>query len=100
MSRYRISRRARAHLKEIWKYVARHSESAADRVVGGLLDRFRFLASHPLVGTLRNDLSPGLRLFSAGTYVIFFSPTPAGVEIVAVFHGSRDYDSAFRRDDA
>jgi plasmid stabilization system protein ParE len=64
VSKYSISRRARGQLKSIWKYVAQHSRSddVADRVVSLLLDRFRFLAAHPAIGTSREDIAPGVRI--------------------------------------
>ena len=97
MSQYSISRRARGHLKGIWKYVAQqsHSDDVANRVVSQLLDRFRFLAAHPAVGTRREDVGPGVRIFSAGAYVIYFCPKKQGVSIAAVFHGARDHEAAF-----
>jgi toxin ParE1/3/4 len=39
-------------------------------------------------------LASGLRSFPVGRYVIFYMPTPKGVEIVRVLHGARDADSA------
>jgi toxin ParE1/3/4 len=97
VSRYSISWRARSHLKAIWKHVATQSKSdeVANRVVSQLLDGFRFLATHPGVGTRREDISTGVRIFSAGAYVIYFLPKRQGVSIAAVYHGARDHEAAF-----
>ncbi|MEX2026638.1 MAG: type II toxin-antitoxin system RelE/ParE family toxin [Pirellulaceae bacterium] len=97
MTRYSISWRARGHLKAIWKYVAQHSQSdaVASRVISQLLDRFRFLSANPGVGTRRDDIAPGVRIFSTGAYVVYFLPKKQGVSIAAVYHGARDHEAAF-----
>ncbi len=48
------------------------------------------LAANPLAGRARSELHEGLRSFPVGSYVVFYSPTPEGVEIVRVLHGRRD----------
>jgi plasmid stabilization system protein ParE len=50
------------------------------------------------MGRRRDDLSPGLRSFVTGDYVILYSI--GGDEMVLIhqiFHGSRDIDSFFHR---
>jgi len=69
---YRLSSQAEAQLDEIWLYIARESGSVdtAVRVVQSISDRFWLLAKHPRMGRRREDLSPELRSFAAGDYVI------------------------------
>lgn len=97
MSRVRLSDRAKADIHGIWDYlgIARGSPGAADRQVEVLYDKFNLLAAQPLLGELRDDLRPGLRLFVAGSYVILYYPITGGVEVAGVVHGARDIESMF-----
>jgi len=101
MSRYRLSRRADRDLDEILEYVADRSPDAAVRILEALEETFRLLASSPLIGTLREDLRPNLRVFRskrpADKYLVFFYPLSDGVEISTVIHGARDYLGMFLR---
>ena len=57
------------------------------------LDRFAILARFPEMGQACRDVREDLRQFSIGSYVIFYRPTEAGVEIARVVSGARDTDS-------
>jgi len=61
-----------------------------------IYDRLRLLASQPLLCQLRDDLKPGLRIFTAGRYAILYFPYPKGIEVVGVIHGARDIEGMFR----
>ncbi len=89
MGEFRISSLADCDLTEIYRYIARHSESAAERIVGRLYERFELLATQPLMGERRDDMRPGLRCISMGNYVIFCRPAQGFVEIVRVLHGAQ-----------
>ncbi|ELP34086.1 type II toxin-antitoxin system RelE/ParE family toxin [Rhodopirellula baltica] len=94
MSRYLLSHSANANLDEI-----AGDASNAVAILEALHNTFQVLANHPGVGTLREDLLPGIRVFSpprpANNYVIFFYPTSRGIEVAAVIHGSRDWITMF-----
>jgi toxin ParE1/3/4 len=66
----------------------------ADRFAALIDSEFHTLARRPQLGRTRPELASGLRSFPVGRYVIFYMPTPKGVEIVRVLHGARDADSA------
>jgi toxin ParE1/3/4 len=95
MSQYRVSNAARADLDEIWLYIAQDNEEAADRFIKALIGRFPKLASMPRLGRVREELSPRLRSFPIGRYVIFYRPIENGIEIVRVLHGARDLPPLF-----
>jgi toxin ParE1/3/4 len=96
-TRARLTATARQDLRSIYRFIAvdRQSPEAADRQIEFLFDKFAFLAQNPLMGELRDDLRSGLRLFSAGSYVIFYRPARGGVSITRVVHGRRDWKSIF-----
>jgi toxin ParE1/3/4 len=95
MKRYRFDPDAATDLKAIHKYIARDNLTAADRLVAELKQKFRLLSSQPLMGQLRDDLAVNLRSFCAGNYVIFYRPTPNGIEVARVIHAARDVGSQF-----
>jgi plasmid stabilization system protein ParE len=95
MAAFRLAKQVQADLVAIWDYLAPHNLAAADKQIDELIARFGFLAQTPIAGTLRDDLKRGLRLFSAGHYVIFFYVVPSGVEIAGIIHGARDYEAMF-----
>lgn len=72
---YRLSSQAEAQLDDIWLYIARESGSidTAIRFVQTISDRLRLLAKQPRMGRRRPDLSPELRSFAAGDYIILYS---------------------------
>jgi len=90
MSQYRVSDAARSDLDEIWFYIAQDNPDAADKLIRAVVSRFRTLASMPLMGRQREELSPRLRSLSVGRYVIFYRPIENGVEIARVLQGARD----------
>ena len=95
---HRLSPAAELELDEIWLYVARRSGSVeiADRLIESIAQRFLILARQPHLGRRRDhDLSPGLRTFPAGEYVIVYRQAigPDGdseVVILNVIHGGRN----------
>ncbi len=82
-------------LKGILIFIGKDKPQAARRFVQRLKDKCRFLATTPFAGTSRDDLSPGLRAFSVGNFVIYFHPTETGIRVERVLHGSQDVDVVF-----
>jgi toxin ParE1/3/4 len=90
MSHFRLAPLAQDDLDGIFDYTSRDSVSAADRFLEELKQRFRLLASQPLLGEVRDEIAFGLRGFSAGNYVIFYRPIRSGIEVARVIHAARD----------
>jgi toxin ParE1/3/4 len=95
MSRFRVSEAARSDLEELWLYVAQQNPSAADKLIHAIVSRFRTLASMPLMGRQREEISPRLRSFPVGRYVIFYRRIDDGIEIARVLDGARDLPPLF-----
>ena len=90
MSRVVLARRAKADLRDIGRYIAQHNETAAKRWVQKLRRTCQStIGTFPKCGTQRDDLLPGLRCFSVGSYVIFFRGRNP-VEILRIVHGAMD----------
>lgn len=87
---YRLSSQAEFDLAEIWIQLARHSPSAADRLVADLHATFRLLAYTPGIGQRRPHLGAAIRQFMCGQYCVYYQAEDYGVYIVRVIHGARD----------
>jgi toxin ParE1/3/4 len=95
MKQYRVSDAARSDLDEIWFYIAQDNVDAADKFIRVIVSRFPKLAAMPQLGRQREELSPRLRSFPVGRYVIFYRPMEKGIEIARVLHGARDFPPLF-----
>lgn len=93
--RYRLTVRALSDLDGIASYIGERDVAAADRVIEVLVGCFATLAENPEIGTKRDDLRSGVRVFSppspAHNYVVVFYEARFGVEIDSVIHGARDW---------
>ncbi|MFM9962538.1 MAG: type II toxin-antitoxin system RelE/ParE family toxin [Planctomycetaceae bacterium] len=61
MNNVDLSNRAEADVDEIWTYVARNNETAADRVIDRIYDRLEMLGEQPEPGESVGYLTAGLR---------------------------------------
>ncbi len=101
MSRFRLSRQAKADIHAIWDYIGitNDNPTAAHNQVETLFEKLQLLATQPMMGQLREDLRPRLRTFAAGSYVVLYYPMKDGIEVAGVVHGARDIESMFQRGD-
>lgn len=93
---HRLALQARAELTNIWLYIVKESGNiaAADGVIDAITERFYLLSQYPRMGRARDDLGVGLRSFAVGQYVIMYSIDDEDVQILHVFHGRQDIESA------
>jgi len=98
MNRYVISPQAEADLQAVWDYIGieKDSPDAASEQLLRFHRKFALLASQPLMGQLRDDLRPGLRIFAADSYVILYYPLNDGIEVVGVVHAARHIEWLFQ----
>jgi toxin ParE1/3/4 len=89
---------AQADLVDIWAYIAADSSSQADRLLALIDSKFQSLSRQPGLGKDRDELSPGLRSFPVGSYVIFYIQDSGSLLIVRVLHGARDVELQFREE--
>ena len=89
---YRLTRRAAADLKDIYRYSRRRwGKALAEQYASQLQQCLTMLAMRPHAGRRREELQPpGLHSFVQGSHVIFYQPQPYGVLIVRMLHGTQD----------
>jgi toxin ParE1/3/4 len=70
---------------------------AAHHLLDALEDACQLLAQHPLLGRLRPELAENLRSFAVGNHLIFYTPTPDGIDVVRIIYGGRNLPKIFGR---
>jgi len=89
---------AEQDLIEIGVYIAQDSPINADRFIDAIERECQKLGDSPfLLGKTCEGLHPDLRRYNFKHYAIIYRPVPSGIELVGVFHGSRDLDAMFER---
>jgi plasmid stabilization system protein ParE len=87
-----ITPAAENDLINIWLYIARDNQDAADRVYQAIEKTFESFLAAPHMGTLYQAKRPQLkkiRFFLVSkfqNYIIYYREHPQGVEIVRVLH--------------
>jgi len=87
---------ARQDYRDIWRYIANDNPAAANRLLWRIDAKLERYADNPRRGATRDNLTPGLRSFPVGNYLVFYRIVPDGIELVRVLHGARDLNALFR----
>ena len=92
-----VSRRSEADLQQIWRYIAAEDRGPADRLLLRIDEKLQVLRQFPEIGTLRDDIRPGLRMLVEGNYLLLYGYDVADdvVELIAVVDGRRDLSELF-----
>ncbi len=100
MTRYALSPEAREDLIEIRNYlVGEGGRRLARYVLGEITEAFRFLASTPEAGHLREDLTPlPVKFWSVFSYLIVYDPASRPIGIARVLHGKREVAGILKRE--
>jgi toxin ParE1/3/4 len=89
---------AQDDLIEIGLYIARDSPANAERFIDALERECHKLANSPFeLGQRCEGLHPELLRHNFKRYALIYRPVPDGMELVGVFHGSRELDAIFAR---
>lgn len=86
---------AEGDLIEIYTFIASDNRAAAWATIELLEQKAAALAATPGIGKARKELRPDLRSLAVGNHVIFYRPSPNGIEVVRVLHGKRDIEAIF-----
>jgi len=95
LAKAHLSRLAEQDLLEIWSYIARDNPDAADRFIDLLTEKCELLAESPEIGRRREELSPRLRSFPVGRYVIFYRIAERSIEVARILNSYRDLGQFF-----
>ena len=83
-------------LKEIYDYIAKDNEMAAERVVRNIRERVRGLIQLPKMGRVIDEDNPNIRLLLYKHYRIVYLLKPdQNIDILGVYHGSLNIEDHF-----
>ena len=95
MPRVIRSKESDEDLRTIYQYIAADNPDAAERLLRKIDTKLEDYAALPEMGMRRDVLSPGVRSFPVGSYLVFYRIIDAGIEVVRVLHGKRDIKKLF-----
>jgi toxin ParE1/3/4 len=97
----RISRIARRDLDAIFEYWARRaSPDIASQLIYTITDRCALIAESPNMGRACDEIAPGVLIFPAGKYLIYYRKVRGILHILQILHGARDQAHAIHRNEA
>lgn len=87
-------------VSSLYRYIAiAASPGIAERYTGAIVTFCEGLRDIPLVGILRDDLRPGLRITNfKKRAVIAYAVGKGRVSIIGIFYGGQDYEAAMQDD--
>src|SRR5258705_12807663 len=97
MPQARILRSALKDLDQIWLYIARDNIDAAENLVDSIEAAAKRLAQMPGIGRKRDELQPGLLSYPLDSYILFYYRTRTGIDLLHVYHGSRNVEELFKQ---
>ncbi len=95
MSKYRISPLAYDDLEQIFLYIAERNMDAARKLIIEMMRTFDIAAQNISIGTAKDDLMVGIRMFPFKRYNIYYLKASHGIEIYRVLHSARDQTKVF-----
>jgi toxin ParE1/3/4 len=75
---------------EIWTHVAGDGPERADNVLDRIDRRLQMLATYPLIGRLRTDIAPDMRVLAVERWLILYWVKQDVVVVSRVVDGARD----------
>ncbi len=91
MASVQLARSAQTDLLEAWLFIAEENADAADRVLDAIEHEANLLATQPLMGRSRPELSEGVRSWPTSTpYILYYLVTADGVVVIRILHHARD----------
>ena len=93
MPSYKLAAPANNDLREIALYTKKSwGPEQARTYIQELRKAMEALAQTPKIGRPREELAPGLRSFKAGSHIVFYKESKAGINIARILHSKRDIE--------
>ena len=87
---------AKNDLKQIHDYIAKDSKYYAQNVVREIVTKTETLIDFPEIGRVVPEISDqNIRELIVYSYRLIYEISESGIEIIAIIHGRRDFNSAW-----
>lgn len=94
MPAFRLTKRAKADLKDIGRYTQNTwGREQRNRYLATLDASFHDLAQTPQKGRSCDDIRQGYRKYQVGRHVIFYRQDKADIEIIRILHDRMDAET-------
>ena len=101
MSDFKITPRAQDDLKNIGRYTLDiWGKSQRDKYLRKMVQRFEWLAKHPNVGRMREDIAQGYYCYSQGAHLVFYTISEDFISIIGIVHQDMDVVNYFSSDES
>ena len=91
---------ARNDLKQIHDYITKDSKYYARRVIQEIIEKTEKLIEHPEIGRIVPEVSDqNVRELIVYSYRLVYEISAGRIQILAVIHGKRDFNSAWDKRD-
>ncbi|MFN3475196.1 MAG: type II toxin-antitoxin system RelE/ParE family toxin [Blastomonas sp.] len=85
-----VSTAAQRDIDGIGRFIAQDNATAARNFVDRLTSCFERLQAMPGIGSMRDELEPGLLGRAFGNYIIYYRVIEGNLLIQRIIHGARD----------
>lgn len=95
MAKYRLTRKAKIDLIEIWDYTVKTwSRNQAESYYSQLIESFTFITNEPEAGKDFSEVKNGLRGLRVGKHIVFYQvENESTILIIRILHGRMDLES-------
>lgn len=90
MAKARFTPRALEQFDDIWQFIARDNEPAADKFYWRVREHIALAAENPGIGAIRIPTHRNVRSLVVGSYLVFYEPEAGGILVLAIVHGMRE----------
>jgi toxin ParE1/3/4 len=98
MPAFRLSAKALSDLKSIGRFTLESwGREQRNIYLSKLDDSFHRLAEQPHLGSARDDIRKGYRVYHVGRHLIFYRQKFAAIEIIRILHNRMDVETHLRR---
>ena len=98
MPAFLLSAKALADLKSIGRFTKKYWGRDQRNIYLSKLDEgFHRLAEQPHLGSARDDIRKGYRVYHVGRHLIFYRQKSTGIEIIRILHDRMNVETRLRR---
>ena len=98
MPAFRLSAKSIEDLKSIGRFTLKSwGREQRNIYLLKLDDSFHLLADQPHLGSARDDIREGYRVYHVGRHLIFYRQKSTGIEIIRILHDRMDVEIHLKR---
>ncbi len=98
MPAFLLSEKALEDLKSIGRYTQKTwGREQRNKYLSKLDESFHILSKQPQLGTARDDIRKGYRVYHVGRHLIFYHPQPTKIQIIRILHHRMNVESHLKR---